>query len=43
MNKKLDSSYDAKLLLQEYKFLEKEDFLRNLSEELKNDTFLMDY
>jgi len=26
MSKKIDSSYDAKVLLREYKFLEKEDF-----------------
>lgn len=43
MSKKIDSSYDAKVLLREYKFLEKEDFLKNISEELKKDTFLMDY
>lgn len=41
MSEKINSGYDAEVLLREYKFLNKEDFVKNLSEELKKDTFLM--
>ena len=41
MKNLISESYEARKLLRTYEYLDKEEFLKNLSEELKKDTFFM--